>query len=237
MPEELTAEAERTKNFLQTQAARVSIRNVNVSGSRLEADAFVENLTGHKLPTAFPSRRAWLHFTVRDGSGNLVFESGALKADGAIQGNINDVEPSRFEPHLREITRSDQVEIYEPILKDSEGRVTTGLATAVGYLKDNRLLPAGFEKQTADKDIAVIGDAADDPNFTAAGDQVRYSIDLGSAQGSFQIEVELWYQPIGFRWAHNLASHPAPEPKRFVGYFDSMPQASAIMLAHAESKN
>ena len=166
-----------------------------------------------------------------------MFESGALKADGAIQGNINDVEPSRFEPHLREITRSDQVEIYEPILKDSEGRVTTGLATAVGYLKDNRLLPAGFEKQTADKDIAVIGDAADDPNFTAAGDQVRYSIDLGSAQGPFQIEVELWYQPIGFRWAHNLASYPAPEPKRFVGYFDSMPQASAIMLAHAESKN
>ena len=236
LPEELSAETERTENFLRTQAARVSIRNVGVRDGKLVADVFVENLTGHKLPTAFPSRRAWLHLTVRDGSGNPAFESGALKADGSIQGNVNDIDPSRFEPHFREITSSDQVEIYEPILKDSDGRVTTGLAAAVGYLKDNRLLPAGFEKASADKDIAVIGDAGDDPNFTAAGDLVRYSVDLGSAQGPFQIEVELWYQPIGFRWAHNLTSYPAGEPQRFVGYFDSMPQASAIMLAHAQSK-
>lgn len=235
LPAELSAEADRTLAFLQSQAARVTIKNPRVGSGKLSADVLVENLTGHKLPTAFPSRRAWLHFTVRDSNGNVVFESGALNPDGSIKGNVNDADPSRFEPHYREITSSDQVEIYEPILKDYDGHVTTGLAAAVGYLKDNRLLPSGFQKQTADKDIAVIGDAADDPNFTDAGDLVRYSVDFGQTQGPFQIEAELWYQPIGFRWAHNLASYHASETDRIVEYYDSMPQASATVLAKSQT--
>lgn len=235
MPMELTSEAERTVDFLQTQTARVTIRKVNVVSGRLDADVFVENLTGHKLPTAFPSRRAWLHVMVRDHNGQTVFDSGAMNPDGSIKGNVNDVDASRFAPHYREITSGDQVEIYEPILKDQDGHVTTGLAAAVGYLKDNRLLPAGFQKQSADKDIAVIGDAADDPNFTDAGDSVHYSVALADAQGPFQIEAELWYQPIGFRWAHNLAAYDAPETKRIVGYYDSMPSASALVLARAQA--
>jgi len=236
LPAELSAEVERTVKFLQTQAARISIRNINVSAGNLTAEVVVENLTGHKLPTAFPSRRAWLHFTVRDHDGKPVFESGALRADGSIQGNINDTDPSHFEPHFREITSIDQVQIYEPILKDSEGQVTTGLAAAVGYLKDNRLLPSGFEKQTASNDIAVIGEAADDANFSDNGDLVRYSVDIGNAQGPFQIAVELWYQPIGFRWTHNLVPYQATEPQRFIGYFDSMSQASAMVLSRAQAR-
>jgi hypothetical protein len=127
------------------------------------------------------------------------------------------------------------VEIFEPILKDQDGKVTTGLAAAVGYLKDNRLLPSGFNKQNADKDIAVVGDAADDPNFTDAGDSVHYSVHLANAEGPFQVEAELWYQPIGFRWAHNLAAYDAPETRRIVGYYDSMPSATALVLAHAHA--
>jgi hypothetical protein len=235
MPLELTTQADRTVDFLQSQAARLTVRKVTVTASTLDADVFVQNLTGHKLPTAFPSRRAWLHFVVRDHNGQTVFESGALNPDGSIHGNVNDADASRFEPHFSEITSAEQVEIYEPILKDQDGHVTTGLAAAVGYLKDNRLLPSGFNKQNADQDIAVVGDAADDPNFTDAGDLVHYSVGLGNAQGPFQIEAELWYQPIGFRWAHNLATYDAPETKRIVGYYDSMPQGSATVLAKSQT--
>ena len=235
MPLELTAEADRTIEFLQSQAARVTIREVDVVASQLSVDVFVENLTGHKLPTAFPSRRAWLHLVVRDANGRTVFESGALNPDGSIQGNNNDADPLRFEPHYREIKSSDEVQIYEPILKDENGKVTTGLALGVGYLKDNRLLPAGFQKQTADKDIAVVGDAADDPNFTDAGDLVRYSVPLGDAQGPFHIDAELWYQPIGFRWAHNLISFQAEETRRLIGYYESMSSETAIVLAKASA--
>ena len=237
MPLELTAEADRTIEFLQSQAARVTIRKVDLVSSQLSVDVFVENLTGHKLPTAFPSRRAWLHLRVRDVNGRTVFESGALNPDGSIQGNDNDADPSRFEPHYREIKSSDEVQIYEPILKDEAGKVTTGLALGVGYLKDNRLLPAGFQKQTADKDIAVVGDAADDPNFTDAGDLVRYSIALGDAQGPFHIDAELWYQPIGFRWAHNLVPYQAAETRRLIGYYESMASETAIVLARASASH
>jgi hypothetical protein len=237
MPLELNAEADRTIEFLQSQAARVTIRNVDVVASQLRVDVFVENLTGHKLPTAFPSRRAWLHLVARDVNGRTVFESGALNSDGSIQGNDNDADPLRFEPHYREIKSSDEVQIYEPILRDENGKVTTGLALGVGYLKDNRLLPAGFQKQTADKDIAVVGDAADDPNFTDAGDLVRYSVPLGDAQGPFHIDAELWYQPIGFRWAHNLIPYQAEETRRLIGYYESMSSETAIVLAKASASH
>ena len=68
--------------------------------------------------------------------------------------------PARFEPHHEEITRADEVQIYESILGDPAGRPTTGLLTATAYLKDNRLLPRGFDKATAAADIAVVGAAA-----------------------------------------------------------------------------
>src|SRR5437868_2909953 len=233
MPPELTTAAERTMDFLQSQTARVTIRNIDVTSNRLTVDVFVENLTGHKLPTAFPSRRAWLHLAVRDRNGQTVFESGALNPDGSIQGNDNDADPSHFEPHYREIKSSDEVQIYEPILKDQAGHVTTGLSAAFGYLKDNRLLPLGFQKQTADKDISVVGDAVDDPNFTDTGDVVRYSLLLGDARGPFHVDAELWYQPIGFRWAHNLIPYQAAETRRFLSYYDSMPSDTAIILARS----
>jgi hypothetical protein len=110
------------------------------------------------------------------------------------------------------------------------------LLSAVGYLKDNRLLPHGFQKQTAGKDIAVIGEAADDPNFTDAGDLVRYSVASGAARGPFRVTAELWYQPIGFRWAHNLNPYSAAETRRFVSYYESMSSGTAVVLARAEAQ-
>jgi hypothetical protein len=235
LPQELTTAANKTVTFLQTQSARVSIRNLESTSNGLSMEVFVENLSGHKLPTAYPSRRVWVHVVVRDRNGQAIFESGALNPDGSIKGNHNDSDPLQFEPHYREIKSPEQVQIYEPILKDSAGHVTTGLLSAIGYLKDNRLLPSGFNKQNAEKDIAVTGEAADDPNFTDKGSVVRYSVSTGNAAGPFHVQAELWYQPIGFRWAHNLAPYTAEEPQRFVGYYESMSSSTAVVLATAEA--
>jgi hypothetical protein len=235
-PEELTNAANRTVAYLQSQAAKIAIDRAEVRGGRLEADISVENLGGHKLPTAYPARRVWLHVVVRDRANQVVFESGAFQPDGSIKGNDNDTDAARFEPHYNEITSPDQVQIYESIMLDNAGSVTTGLLAAVRYVKDNRLLPHGFDKGTADKDIAVIGDAANDADFTDKGDKVRYALPLGTAQGPFRVEAELWYQPIGYRWANNLKKYDAFEPRRFNGYFDSMASSSAVILVRTASE-
>src|SRR5262249_8092307 len=86
-PRDMEGAALRTIAHLQAEAARVIVESPEVRSGRLEAVVAVENLGGHKLPTAYPSRRVWLHVTVRDPSGQTIFESGALGRNGSIQGN------------------------------------------------------------------------------------------------------------------------------------------------------
>ena len=230
---ELEATAKATIRQLQEDTATVSIARTELAGGTLSADVDVKNLAGHKFPTGYPARRTWLHFTVRDGDGRPVFESGAIGSAGSIQGNDNDVDPLKYEPHYDRITTAEQVQIYEPILGDANNQPTTGLLFATHYLKDNRLLPRGFDKAAADRDIGVYGEAAQDPNFTGDGDRVRYSVDVPAGAGPFLVEVELLYQPIGFRWAHNLEKYDAPEPKRFVDYYNAAASTSWVVVAKA----
>jgi len=231
LPEELESAAVRTVESLQTQTARIAIQRVELRAGRLDAEVSVENLAGHKLPTGYPSRRVWIHFLVRERNGHTVFESGALTAQGLIQGNDNDADAGRYEPHYNEISSGEQVQIYESIMGDRQGVPTTGLLSAVRFLKDNRLLPVGFNKNTAGPDIAVQGGALGDPDFTGAGDRVVYSAPLGNSTGPYIIEAELRYQPIGYRWAANLQQYEAAETRRFTTYYDAMASTSAITLA------
>lgn len=67
--------AERARGQL-ISGARVNVENVESGGGRLNVRVRVTSLTGHKFPTGFPSRRAWIRLTVNDSSGNTLFESG-----------------------------------------------------------------------------------------------------------------------------------------------------------------
>jgi hypothetical protein len=230
---ELAAASAETRLYLQSQAAHISLGALAIANGHLSFSVTVQNLTGHKLPTAFPSRRAWLHVTVSDATGKAIFESGKLNPDGSITGNLNDSDPTRFSPHYSTITAPDQVQIFEPILGDAQDHVTTALLTTTHYLKDNRILPAGFDKRTASPDIAVRGNALDDPGFIGGSATTRYNIP--ATAGPFHVSAELQYQPIGFRWAHNLAPYKADEPERFTRYFDQAASQAALVLAHAEA--
>lgn len=235
LPQELDGSARATIRQLQSDTATVAItRAARVNGG-LEIDVAVRNLTGHKLPTGYPSRRVWLHVTVRDAAGQSVFESGAVTTAGMIVGNDGDADPLRFEPHYTEIQRPDEVQIYESMMADAAGRPTTGLLQAVAFVKDNRLLPRGFDKRTADPDIAVRGGAAEDADFTGDGDRVRYRLEVNAARGPLTVEVALHYQPISFRWADNLRRYDAPEPRRFVSFYEAMSAATSIDLARTSA--
>jgi hypothetical protein len=217
---------------LATKTATLAVEGGIVDG-QLELGVSVRNLAGHKLPTAYPSRRVWLHLVVMDAAGTALFESGAIQPDGSIAGNDNDADGSTYEPHYDSIDSPEQVQIWEPILADPSGAVTTGLLTATQYIKDNRLLPVGFDASTAHADIAVNGKAVDDPDFLAGGDRVAYRVDLGGAEGPVEVSVALLYQPIGYRWAHNLGAVDAEETTRWVGYYEDLAHASSTPLAQA----
>ena len=235
LPEELTASRLRTLELLRNETATVAVPRAEVVNGQLVIEVVVTNQAGHKVPTAYPSRRAWLHVEVRDKAGKVLFSSGGLRTDGSIDGNDNDRDPRAFEPHHEIIERAEDVQIYESIMLDAQGHVTTGLLSAVRYAKDNRLLPRGFDKTTAPEDCAVQGTARDDADFVGGGDRVVYRPRLApDAAGPFEVEVELLYQPIAFRWAHNLVDYrAAAEPARFVRYYDAMSRGSATPLARA----
>ena len=233
LSQELDRAVQVTVSHLQEDTARVRIERLDNASGQLVFDVAVENLAGHKLPTGYPSRRAWLHVVVRDANGQVVFESGRVEADGSITGNDNDRDPLSFEPHFTEIRRPDDVQIYESIMADPAGAVTTGLLKGVRFAKDNRLLPRGFDKSAAGADIAVVGTAVEDRDFTAGGDRVRYVLDIAASTGALTVEATLRFQPVAFRWAKNLQTYDAQEPKRFVTFFDSMASNSSDELARA----
>jgi mono/diheme cytochrome c family protein len=223
-------------NLLKSETADVSLEDLALKGARLSGQVVVENLAGHKFPTSYPSRRAWLHITVRDADGQLVFESGAPQPDGSIEGNDNDADPAQFEPHYQAIVAANQVQIYETILRDSEGAVTTSVVRAVGYLKDNRLLADGFQKSAPYEDIAVRGEARDDPDFLGGGDRVQLDVPLsGTRRVPYTVTVELLFQPVGYRWMENLRQAQGSEVENFLRDAAAVPN-EPVVIARAEGK-
>jgi hypothetical protein len=147
LPSELEATANATIRQLQRDTAELTVSRPVLTAGTLAFDVDVRNLTGHKLPTGYPSRRLWLHVTVKNERDEIVFESGAFSRLGSIDGNDNDVDARRFEPHYGEITAGDQVQIYESILGDTGGGVTTGLLSATQQ-RPRRLVSTGARKAT-----------------------------------------------------------------------------------------
>jgi hypothetical protein len=87
--------------------------------------------------------------------------------------------------------------------------------------KDNRLLPAGFDKADASDDIAVYGKVADDEDFVGGADQVIYEMNGADAQGKLDITVELFYQNLLYSFLTDLASIDTDLVNRFLGLYES----------------
>ncbi len=234
LPQDLDHACAAARRFLAASAAKLFIGEPQLKDGRLEATITVESSAGHKLPTAYPSRRAWLHLTVKDRGGGLVFESGAVASSGRIAGNDNDDDEQRFEPHRQVIEQAGDVQIYEAILGNSQGQVTTGLLQAVTYLKDNRIVPPGFDKHKAHADVAVHGEAQTDQDFAEGKDCVLLRVPVEGRPAPFRIEAELLYQPIGYRWAENLRKEASAEARAFGRAFDAVAASSFQRMAKAE---
>jgi len=227
--EHFDATIERTLTQLQTNTAELTISPPVLEDSLLSFDVSINSFSGHKLPTGYPSRRIWLHVRIEDGDGQLIFESGAVEVNGAIVGNENDQNSLAFEAHYNEITNPDQVQIYESIMHDVSGNLTTVLLSASSYSKDNRLLPAGFDKTSVTNAIAPAGNALTDGNFIGGGDSVTYLIDTGDSAGPFLVEVELLYQSISYRWAEDLSAYNTEQSNQFTDYYNTLTNLPVVL--------
>ena len=116
---------------------------------------------------------------------------------------------------------------------DYAGRPTTGLLFGSHYLKDNRLLPKGFDKARADAEIQVVGGAREDARFQGGGDVTAYSVAVPAGASGLTVSAELLYQSIGYRWAQNLRGYEAPEPKRFLAYYERSASSASKLVARA----
>jgi len=210
-----------TEQMLQSAAA-IDLTESSLADNTLDLTLSVDSFTGHKLPSGIPLRRVILHVTVTDDRGRTVFESGHINSDGSVTGVDSDADQTAFEPHYELITSEDQVQVYEAIMQNNLGEVTYTLLRAAEMIKDNRLLPSGFDKQTVPADIGVAGLAYTDADFTGGGDEIRYRIS-GLSGSAYTVQAELVYQTVSYAFLQDLYRDATPE----IADLSAMYQASS----------
>jgi hypothetical protein len=191
-----------TRAFLMS-AADVNITDTAADNGALAFTVMVRNHSGHKFPTSFPSRRAWLHVTVTNEADQTVFESGAFSDDGRIIGVDSETTVYGYQPHYDKINDPSQVQVYETILSDTDDKQTYILLHALHYLKDNRILPLGFDKNSVPETINPHGVAEDDDDFVGGSDTIEYEVG-GLPGGDYTITVKLHYQTLSYGFAQDL---------------------------------
>ncbi|MCQ8116149.1 dockerin type I domain-containing protein [Methylomonas rosea] len=227
------AETLRKTDAMLKSAATVTVAEQRSTANALDFTLQINSTTGHKLPTSYPSRRAVVHVMVTNAQNQIVWESGKVRADGSIVGVDADENRASFEPHYDQITAEDQVQVYEAIMGNDQGEVTYTLLRGKEYLKDNRILPPGFNKASAPADVRVAGSAATDSNFIGGGDQISYQVG-GLPVGNYTVKAELVYQTLSHAYAEDLFSDTAtPEVVDFKTMFDGSSQKSSV-IASAE---
>jgi hypothetical protein len=248
-----------TRNQLENDTASIEIDGSTVSPDRLDLDVLVTNHTGHKLPTSYPSRRAWIHMKVSKGT-DVIFESGKPDpATGYLSTDAGRLSPECmaseklpgfsndgcFEPHRDVITDQSQIAIYEAVLGDTNGHITHTLLLADSYLKDNRLVPEGFtntKASTIDAQTLPVGVNGDqDFNYASAvegsgTDIVHYQIPLSGQIGPFDVEVRLLYQALQPGFVDGLHAH-GERVSRFKVMYQETPPTVEVLASEVTQVN
>jgi hypothetical protein len=196
----------------------------------------LENMTGHRFPSGYPSRRAFVEFVVTDAAGDTVFKSGVLRGDLEVEGH-----DTPYEPHHNMINDPGQVQIYEMVMGDVNNNVTTVLERAKAPIKDNRLPPFGFTTTHAVYDTTLIaGLALTDPDFNhntlgeegSASDIVRYHVPVHGITDALTVMARVHYQPVPPGWNAEMFGHHGPKIDAFADMLATT-DGTPILVAEA----
>jgi hypothetical protein len=209
---EIQASIDATRALLGT-AASLEVLPAILLEDRVEIPVRVHNRTGHKLPTGYPARRAWLHVRVIGPDGAVLLESGATNVHGHIvdAGGEALVWESGGPPpaHRGSIRSAEDVLVWQAWMEDEAGVPTTELLRGVRYLKDNRVLPAGFAPSGADAAKVMSVGVGGDADFVAGSDSVVVVLD--APPPTVTLEVAVRYQAFAPAFLRALVEQPVPE--------------------------
>jgi hypothetical protein len=202
-------------------------------------ELLLTNKSGHKFPSGYPSRRAFVEFVLTTEAGDTLFSSGRFDATGEITNYGGFVEP-----HHNIIHSENQVQIYEMNMGDVNGNFTTVLERGSIHLKDNRLPPAGFTSQHASYDtMQIVGAAEVDPDFNRSGvtqgtgkDIVHYRVSLNGYSGVFKATARVYYQTIPPAWLSEMRMLDAPEISNFLTMFDASDNIPVLIAGDSLSE-
>ncbi|MFZ9055065.1 MAG: T9SS type A sorting domain-containing protein [Flavobacteriales bacterium] len=217
----------RTTASLQQATANLNVRQLASSPDEWAFEVEVENLAGHKFPSGYPARVAFLEFTLVSTSGDTLFHSGAWSRENGIAGR-----DAGWEPHWNEITEENQVQIYELVLGDVAGQTTQVLERAAEVLKDNRLVPRGFSSLHPAYDTVAVGPMASlDADFNrrlgeegSGTDRLVYRVPAVDGSPGVEATVRLHYQAVPAQWV--AAMFEFSDQSERIANFESMYDAA-----------
>lgn len=222
----------RTERMLRQQTLEMQLTEAYRTADTVAFDLELTNLAGHKFPSGYPSRRAIVEFVVRDRNGDTLFASGVTGADYEVIG-----QDAGYEPHYNTINDPGQAQIYEFIMGDANGNVTTTLERADTLLKDNRLVPLGFTTTHSVYDTTLMGGAVlSDPDFNLDGtvegsgaDVVHYRIPMAGYTDSLVITARVWYQTVRPGWLDEMFANTSTEIDRFKSWFQQSDRSNVLV--------
>lgn len=229
----------RARQQLNSRTARLTVQSIEPQAGLREVTLMVENLAGHKLPTAYPSRRVWLHVSVIDQAGQSVYETGGYDARGRLLGPDGAVLPSEqaggpLLAHQDRIEDPAQPQVWQSTMSDEAAQPTFTLLRGASYAKDNRLLPLGWRPEHPDGAATAPVGTTNDPSFVAGADQVTVVVPAPPSGHSYSLQAELLYQVISPRWVQELSRFDTAEVAAFVRYWQAADVRPEV-LASVES--
>jgi hypothetical protein len=222
----LRNQARLSRRLLAEQTATLTIGAPVREQGELRFDVRIENRTGHKFPTGFPSRRAWLHVQVRSGN-KVVFDGGGYDRAGRILG----VDDPQAHPHVTHVTDASHVPIYELVAAADDGEPTTLLTHMQTRAKDTRLLPRGWRRDGPHAATTAPVGIGNDFDFTAGGDTVSYAIPFSAFADGATIVAWLRYQTMPPHWVDPLRDLDDEASRAFVAMYDAAdktPEVAAV---------
>ncbi|MBK6754615.1 MAG: T9SS type A sorting domain-containing protein [Flavobacteriales bacterium] len=199
----------RTYRMLQQNSLLMQATMIDRTTDTAFIDVSLVNLAGHKFPSGYPARRAFLEVVVLDATGSdTIFRSGGWDNTYEVVGH-----DASWEPHHDVITDQGQAQIYEHVMADVNGDKTTVLLRADAPLKDNRITPLGFSTSHITYDTTLIaGVPPTDLDFNrdalgvegSGSDIVHYHVPMNGYVGLVQVYARCWYQAAPPRWMEEM---------------------------------